>query len=463
METNLDNQVKSLREKAFRLLRIYSNPSINTTKFKITMPDGFEKEFFNLIDKVNFSLMEETDNFFGYFLFQMDREVSFRISSPAATNFKGANYVIYFNPLIFLNLNLEQMKSVIKHEILHILSLHLIRARALKDEYSKTIINMAMDIVVNKYLNHLPAYATTLEGVNETYSLSLKPYATFEYYAEKLKNVTALQDKKKEKDKNKSESIQEEFDNEYTHDIWEESSDMDEKTLGQFTEKIAQASKKGEIPTYLEGLLSSLQNRSSELPWNLYLSRLMGTLESSKKKTVTRRNRRQPDRLDLRGELRSHKLKIIVAIDISGSISTEEFKNAMIELLGIVKSQGHEITVVECDDAVRGVYKIKSEKDLRDRSSTGGSTKFTPVFEYANQNPINLLIYFTDGKGEKRLKVKPKGYKVLWVISGKGEELSVKEPFGQVKKLNNIKIEDSILDINDVERGGYSMNNQEKI
>ena len=35
----------------------------------------------------------------------------------------------------------------------------------------------------------------------------------------------------------------------------------------------------------------------------------MGTVESNKKKTITRRNRRQPNRLDLRGELRNQRQK----------------------------------------------------------------------------------------------------------------------------------------------------------
>lgn len=45
--------------------------------------------------------MEEEDNFYGYFLFQMLREIRFDISSPTGVNFKGAKYVIYFNPIIF--------------------------------------------------------------------------------------------------------------------------------------------------------------------------------------------------------------------------------------------------------------------------------------------------------------------------------------------------------------------------
>ena len=77
--------------------------------------------------------MEDKDNFYGYFLFQMSRDIRFDISSPTAVNFKGAKYVIYFNPIIFLSLNIKQMESTIKHEILHILSLHLIRAKEFKE------------------------------------------------------------------------------------------------------------------------------------------------------------------------------------------------------------------------------------------------------------------------------------------------------------------------------------------
>lgn len=50
-------------------------------------------------------------------------------------------------------------------------------------------------------------------------------------------------------------------------------------------------------------MISSLKNSKGELPWNLYLNRIMGTVENNKKKTITRRNRRQPNRLDLRENL----------------------------------------------------------------------------------------------------------------------------------------------------------------
>ncbi|CEH32893.1 vWA domain-containing protein [Romboutsia lituseburensis] len=468
MENYFEKQTKYLYDKANDVVSSYSMLKANRAgeKLEIEIPQDFKNEFFHLVDKVNLSLMEEKDNFFGYFLFQMARDIRFDISSPTAINFKGAKYIIYFNPLIFLNLNIRQMESTIKHEILHVVSMHLVRAKEIKGRYSTLAINMAMDIVVNKYLNNLPPYATTLEQVNLDYSLKLEPYETFEYYLEKIQTELDLMepdDEGVEDDSNNNGDIETEYSPEKTHDIWEDSNEIDENTLKQFTEKFIDSAQKGNIPSYLDKLISQLKNSKGELPWNLYLKRLMGTIESNKKKTITRRNRRQPNRLDLRGELRGHKAQIAVAIDISGSISDEEFKQAIKEVLTIVKNYNQEITIIECDDEIRRVYKVKSVKDVKDRINIRGATKFTPVLEYANNKKFNLLVYFTDGKGEHNLKIKPKGYKILWVISGRGDKLSLNEPYGAVKKLSKVEIKEETIDMSDVRDDGYSMNNQAPI
>lgn len=468
MESYFDKKTKELYNNAEKIIDTYAVLKANhkDEKFKIDIPQDFKNKFFSLVDKVNLSLMEDKDNFYGYFLFQMSREIRFDISSPTAVNFKGAKYVIYFNPIIFLNLNMRQMESTIKHEILHIVSMHLVRAKELKGKYSTLAINIAMDIVVNKYLDYLPPYATTLEWLNSKYSLNLEPYETFEYYVEKIQIELDLQEEDEdgeENDSNNNENIETDYNPEKTHDIWEDSNDIDEKTLKEFTEKFTDISQKGKIPEYLQGMISSLRDSKGELPWNLYLKKLMGTVESNKKKTITRRNRRQPNRLDLRGELRGHKAEIAVALDISGSISDEEFKQAIREVLNIVKNYNHEITIIECDNEIRRAYKVKSVKDIKDRINTRGGTKFTPVFEYSNNKKFNLLVYFTDGEGEGKLQVMPRGYKILWVISGRGDKLSLREPYGSVKKLSKVEIKEDTSDISIVRDDGYSMANQSPI
>ncbi|WP_343338424.1 hypothetical protein TPELB_05780 [Terrisporobacter petrolearius] len=433
-------------------------------KYEVTMEEEYNREFFALVNKVNLSLMEDKDNFYGYFLFQMEKVIRFDMTSATSVSFKGAKYVIYFNPIIFLELNIKQMETTIKHEILHIVSQHLIRGKDLKNKYTTLAINMAMDVVVNQYLNYLPPYAITLEYINMKYNLKLDPYKTFEYYLEKIQTELDLQEEDDEGEEiDSNENVAVEFDIEKTHDSWNESDEIDEKTLKEFTEKIADNSQKGSIPSYLEGMIKSLKSNKGELPWNLYLKKLMGTVEANKKKTITRRNRRQPNRLDLRGELRGHRAEIAVAIDISGSISDEEFKQAIKEVLSIVKNYNQEITIIECDKEIRRTYKVKSVKDVKDRIATGGGTEFSPVFQYANNKNINLLVYFTDGKGEERLKVVPKGYNILWVISGRGDELSVLKPYGAVKKLSKVEVKEEIIDISDIRSDGYSMNNQQPI
>ncbi|EGW39714.1 VWA-like domain-containing protein [Desulfosporosinus sp. OT] len=475
MKTFFDNQVKGLYEKINIIINDFSKAKCKVRKSEINIPKEFKEEFFSLVDKVNLSLMEDKDNFYGYFLLQMSREIRFDISSPTAVNFKGAKYVIYFNPIIFLNLNIKQMESTIKHEILHVLSLHLIRAREFKGRYSTLALNMAMNIVVNTYLDYLPPYAVTLEWVNLKYSLKLLPFNPFEYYVEEIQTALDLLEADEDEveaddhnpdeadDRNNGEKIETNYNPEKTHAIWADSSDIDQKTLQEFTEKFIDNAQKGSIPSYLESMISSLKNSKGELPWNLYLKKLMGAVEGNKKKTITRKNRRQPDRFDLRGQLRSHRATIVVALDISGSISDQEFNQAIKEVLDIVKNYNHEITIVECDSEIRRVYKVKSSKNIKERINIRGGTKFSPVFEYANNHMVNLLVYFTDGKGEEKLLSIPKGYKTLWVISGRGDKLSLKEAYGAVKKLKHIETKDDSLKMSDVRRDGYSMNDQERM
>ncbi len=461
MEGTFEQRAAELLEQATLLV---SN-SLRTTgedgKYRISIPEEFKNSFFELTDQVNLKLMEDQDNFYGYFLFQMSRELRFDINSPAAVNFKGARYVLYYNPLIFLKLDLERMESILKHEILHVLSMHLTRAKALKNSYSAVVLNMAMDLAINKYLTPLPPYAITVDWINQMYGLSLEPYQSFEYYADRLQSVINLS--KEAGDMDTEKLYETDFDASRTHDLWEESSEIEEKALQEFTEKAIRASEKGELPAYLNSMLASLFGSRGELPWNLYLMRLLGTVESNKKKTVTRRNRRQPDRLELRGELRSHKARIALALDISGSISDEEFMQAMKEVLSIVKNYSNELTILECDDEIRREYQVKTMRDVKERTDSRGGTSFSPVFEYANAHEINLLIYFTDGKGEEKLKVKPRGYKVLWIISGRGDKLSLKEPYGAVIKLHNLAAKEEFVDLSEVTTSGYSMNYQEKI
>ena len=107
MKSYFEKQTKELYDRAIKIIDITQMLKSNKKreKFHISTDEDFKKDFFHIIDKVNLSLMEDKDNFYGYFLFQMGREIRFDITSASGVNFKAAKYVIYFKKtLTFLML-----------------------------------------------------------------------------------------------------------------------------------------------------------------------------------------------------------------------------------------------------------------------------------------------------------------------------------------------------------------------
>lgn len=427
------------------------------------MKPTYEQRLWNILHDVNSLLLEE-DQFFGYFYLQMAHRIRFDMTSAFGINIKQGGYVLYVNPFILLRQPPDVMKDGIKREILHIISAHLMRVKSLSQSFNKTAVHMAMDMVVNDYLEYVDRDAVTVANVNERFGLMLKRFRTIEYYAK------AIDKAMKEKPElfvpvdNTDTAVAMEFDPQTSHDIWDESDSIDTDTMDQITERYINEASKGDMEGYVKSLIDTFQKTRRALPWYFYLKKLMGKVASGYKKTTMRRNRRQPERLELSGSLRQHKANVWVALDMSGSITDAEFMNALEQVLQIVNAYNHRITVVECDNEVRRTYTMESVKDVKPRLDVRGSTAFSPVFSLANQNRVDLLVYFTDGKGEERLRESPKGYKVLWVLTGENPQLSIHNPYGMVRELGYVGV-DETQDIDEFvrmsNRGGFSMANQE--
>ena len=127
-------------------------------------------------------------------------------------------------------------------------------------------------------------------------------------------------------------------------------------------------------------------------------------------------------------------LKIVVAIDTSGSMSNQDIAKVMGEIFDILAARKHELTVIECDARVQRVYRARNRDSVKDKVAGRGGTLFTPVIEHINEDKYfrdALLIYFTDGFGEKNIP-RPRTYRNLWVVLGNEKNLSLKEPYGAV-------------------------------
>ena len=375
----------------------------------------FKRKFLFLIERCSLSLMEGEDNFFGLFMVKIKRNIGMNLTWPIETEATLTNFVMTFDVVEILNLSEKEIIALIKHEILHIMYDHYGRTKSLRDKYSSLAVNLAMDISVNQFIKNMPAFSYKIDSLNMSLNLNLKEDQSLESYAYKID--MALKDKIKN-----------------IHEIFLSMNDI--KDLSQKT--ALSSFRNGRAPNGLEDILSGIVGKP-EISWSKYLKRLISVYPSGYKKTVTRKNRRQPDRLDLRGVLRNHISKILVAIDISGSITDEEIKEILREIFNLIKNNDVKVTLAEIDNKVRRVYEVKNKNDLRPKLDRRGGTEFSPLFKYANNNRFkdHLIIYFTDGMGEEKLTVKPMNHNIIWVLTGKSEKLSLNESCGKVLKLKN--------------------------
>ncbi|MBQ4328287.1 MAG: hypothetical protein IJC27_01025 [Lentisphaeria bacterium] len=120
---------------------------------------------------------------------------------------------------------------------------------------------------------------------------------------------------------------------------------------------------------------------------------------------------------------RNPKLEVVIALDTSGSISGEDFRNFFGEITAVVQSfPNYELTLVQCDSRIEKVEKFSREKPFSKTVPLTlygrGGTSFSPVFEYVKNEKINpkVLIYYTDG-GDAHFPEKPPAYPVIWALT----------------------------------------------
>lgn len=167
------------------------------------------------------------------------------------------------------------------------------------------------------------------------------------------------------------------------------------------------------------------------LPWRMLLSRYM-TMVARDDYTYMRPSSRRGDPA-VYPSLRSAQLNIVVALDISGSISNNEINEFMSEVDSIKAQMRARITLLVCDSKLDGPWLFEpwDEFTMPKKFKGGGGTSFKPVIEWAEEQDEapNLIVYFTDAQGE--FPEKEPTFPVVWLVKGK-----TPVPWGQRVQLN---------------------------
>lgn len=113
-------------------------------------------------------------------------------------------------------------------------------------------------------------------------------------------------------------------------------------------------------------------------------------------------------------------LRILVCLDVSGSISVKQFKQ-FISQVDLIKGLSI-VKILETDDKVTALYDYEKENDeLRViRLSGGGGTEFTEAFSLAKKLKPDAILFMTDGMvfGD----VKDPKIPVGWVLTEGGQK-----------------------------------------
>lgn len=395
--------------------------------------NNFKSEFFKLVEDVILYLLQGEDNFFGQFMLKVKRDIRLDIPYPIGTIPRIGEYDMYFNPFLFLQCSRKEMGALIKHEVYHIMYSHYERKLYMENRFNKEAIVTALDISINQYIRDLPSYCLKLDSVNMEYNLNLKENRTVEEYAEEI--YKSIKSRVKEISQENDETTHKILMIE-SHDIWDEI-EVQSKDIDVLTKKTAICSYNDNAPEELSEIVKKY-NEKPQISWQKVLKNLIPSVKCGYKKTITRRNRRQPERLDLRGRLPNKEVEIIVALDISASIDDSDLYKILVEVISITNNIKNNITVIECDNEIRRVYKLRNKNDIKKRNKNNGSTEFTPVFKYIKDNNLkdSILIYFTDGIGENTLGIVPINKKIIWVLCG-DDDLSLDKPYGDIKRIDN--------------------------
>ena len=117
---------------------------------------------------------------------------------------------------------------------------------------------------------------------------------------------------------------------------------------------------------------------------------------------------------------------VVIAVDTSGSIGSNEFNTFLSEARTILKAfSPEEIWIIYCSDQIDGIDYLRSPGQKLDpskqKTTYGNDCGFDPPIQWANDNIIKkgkdlaCLIYFTDGGAH--LDYKPKWHKkVIWAM-----------------------------------------------
>jgi len=357
----------------------------------------------------------------------------------------------YYNPDYIESLSLEQTQFALAHEALHCALSHFARREHRVRERWDIACDLAINpILIKEGMTPVPGalYNIGYEGMmaEEIYPLvkennEEQPHDQHLYGKESRSTQQPSQDTSDSKPDRQDRDSEDggggsgKSDEATTEGAPQPLSETEKEQLSiQWRQRLAGAAQQAMQAGKLAGSLRMLVDHllQPQLPWRMLLARYM-TASSRDDYSYMRPSRREGDAIF--PSLRSAQTDIMVVLDTSGSIRPAEMQEFVSEIDAIKGQVRARITLHACDAALSSegpwLFEPWELFTLPDSIRGGGGTRFTPVFQWIEEQgeTPDLLVYFTDAEGE--FPGREPDFPVIWLVKGRG-----KVPWGQRIQLN---------------------------
>lgn len=323
-----------------------------------------------------------------------------KLEFMAAVSYSNFKYNLHINPILFSEIHVNKRIGVLKHEMLHIIDLHLIERRKENMKYW----NLATDCAINQLINlsHLPEGCILPDNLFKGNSVKVKLKMTAEYYYDLI-----LENKE-----NLNENLTFDDLQDYDRDV---SSDVIKEMTKEMIKKAIDETKNcGSIPSEVQQILELKYKR--EINWRKELQKIIGKLKTDKKKTIMKPNRRNPNRKDLYGNKKDVKNEILVITDESGSVSDKDEAKALSEIISLCQMFKIDVDLIRVDTEASDIIKLNKNSVQYSRLKSGGTYLSSAIKKI--KKDYDIIIIATDGELQQKdfNNFKDLNKEIIWLI-----------------------------------------------
>jgi len=427
--------------------------------------------------------LQRKNPFFAYLSMSLKPIESVRVTQTMGVDIYGN---LYYNPKFVEDLQEDELMGVMIHEILHLALLHIIRT----GDRNQKIKNISDDIVVNQLIKDnkfvLPKGVLWSDENNDIEIFNKKILAVntktseeiYDELYDELKNqlkqaiksgkLKMKADGSGECGDGDGDGIEIEIDDYELEGSSNEDTDVDGNSTGigkvgnidnhikgdmkgmsneekkkkekEWLDKVQEAyigSKMvGKVPVGIERVIGQLHE--SRINWKALLLRYIESYICSDY-TYSRCSKKSISSGFFMPDTIKERVEVAVAIDVSGSIGTEELNDFVSEIVGIARAFRNKLkmTLFTHETNMVDEWSIENgsvEKIKQIKIKGGGGTSFiTPYDEFMKKHKnTKYLVWLTDGYGDTLSK---RTIPIIWCLSKNSSDEIPKQNGGKIVKL----------------------------